>query len=191
MSVLDEPYFHDEEAAFAKLESINWPNGPVCPHCGGLDRIYPLKSVRSKASKKNPQGLIRHGLKKCGHAIAGSNSRPRSAPYSRAVGHGGCGSGERRAHGGFDTHSLCRFKALPYTRQINSSVGRITQRTTRGRSRCPCNGDSTLLLSCGIALARKPNHVPRLQTLRRSRSAAASKPCHSLRNQNSQDPWVC
>ena len=67
MSVLDAPHFHDEEAAFAKLESIVWPNGPVCPHCGATDRIYPLKGVRSKPSKKNPDGIVRHGLKKCGH----------------------------------------------------------------------------------------------------------------------------
>ena len=67
MSVLNAPHFHDEEAAFAKLESIVWPNGPVCTHCGATDRIYPLKNVRSKPSKKNPEGIVRHGLKKCGH----------------------------------------------------------------------------------------------------------------------------
>jgi len=67
MSVLNAPYFHDEEAAFAKLESIVWPDGPVCPHCGALDRIYALKGVRSKPSKKHPQGIERFGLKKCGH----------------------------------------------------------------------------------------------------------------------------
>jgi len=66
MSVLNQPYFHDEAAAFAKLESVLWPNGPVCPHCGCTHRIYDLKGVRSKASKKNPEGLVRHGLKKCG-----------------------------------------------------------------------------------------------------------------------------
>lgn len=66
MSVLSAPHFHDEAAAFAKLESVVWPNGPVCPHCGGTVRIYPLKDVRSKPSKKNPEGVVRHGLKKCG-----------------------------------------------------------------------------------------------------------------------------
>jgi transposase-like protein len=39
MSILSAPYFHDEAAAIAKLESIVWPNGPVCPHCGGVERI--------------------------------------------------------------------------------------------------------------------------------------------------------
>src|SRR5215218_17563 len=36
MSVLSKPYFHDEAAAFAHLESILWPNGPVCAHCGSF-----------------------------------------------------------------------------------------------------------------------------------------------------------
>ena len=67
MSILNAKHFHDEEAAFAELESILWPNGPVCPHCGSLDRIYVLKGVRSKPSKKHPKGVERFGLKKCGH----------------------------------------------------------------------------------------------------------------------------
>lgn len=67
MSVLNKPHFQSEEAAFAKLESLIWPNGPVCPHCGGKERIYSLDGVRSKPSKKNPDGIVRHGLKKCGH----------------------------------------------------------------------------------------------------------------------------
>ena len=68
MSVLSKPYFHDEKAAFDQLESIVWPTGPVCPHCGNADenRIYVLAGVLSKPSKKNPEGAERHGLKKCG-----------------------------------------------------------------------------------------------------------------------------
>src|SRR4029079_3013232 len=66
MSVLNAPHFHDEAAAFAEMEAILWPDGPVCPKCGALDRIYPLKGVRSKPSKKHPNGVERFGLKKCG-----------------------------------------------------------------------------------------------------------------------------
>lgn len=65
MSILSKAYFHDEAAAFAKLESIVWPTGAVCPHCGNAGKIYDLKGVRSKPSKKNPEGVERHGLKKC------------------------------------------------------------------------------------------------------------------------------
>ena len=31
---LSNPIFHDENAAREHLESIMWPDGPVCPHCG-------------------------------------------------------------------------------------------------------------------------------------------------------------
>lgn len=66
MSVLNRSHFYDEKAAFAYVESILWPQGPVCPHCGSMDRGYALKGVRSKASEKNPEGIERHGLYKCG-----------------------------------------------------------------------------------------------------------------------------
>lgn len=66
-SVLNEAYFHDEAAAFKALEAIVWPEGPTCPHCGATDRIGRLEGVRSKPSKKNPEGVIRHGLHKCYH----------------------------------------------------------------------------------------------------------------------------
>ncbi len=58
MSVLSQPQFHDEEAAFAWLEATLWPNGPVCCHCGGIGRIGKIKA--------NPEKRVRHGLRKCG-----------------------------------------------------------------------------------------------------------------------------
>ena len=65
MYVLSKPYFHDEAAAFAHVESVIWPHGPVCPHCGNVGKMYALKGVRTKPSKKNPEGVERHGLYKC------------------------------------------------------------------------------------------------------------------------------
>lgn len=65
MSILSKPYFHDEKEAFAYVESIIWQDGPVCPHCGECERINALVGVRSKPSKKNPEGVERFGLKKC------------------------------------------------------------------------------------------------------------------------------
>ena len=58
MSVLSQPQFHDEDAAFAWLEETLWPQGPVCPHCGGMGRIGKIKA--------NPEKRIRLGLHKCG-----------------------------------------------------------------------------------------------------------------------------
>ncbi len=65
MSILSKAYFHDEAEAFKHVESILWADGRVCTHCGTVDNSYPLKGVRSKASKKNPEGVERHGLYKC------------------------------------------------------------------------------------------------------------------------------
>ena len=67
MSVLSSPHFHDEAKAFEYLESIVWADGVNCPHCGvNGGRVYDLSGVRSKPSKKHPNGKVRHGLKKCG-----------------------------------------------------------------------------------------------------------------------------
>ena len=65
MSVLSAPYLHDEAAAFEHVESMLWVDGPVCPHCGVVDKAFRLTGVRSKPSKKNPEGKERHGLWKC------------------------------------------------------------------------------------------------------------------------------
>src|SRR5262249_51286330 len=47
-SVLDAKCFHDEASAYAWVEARVWPEGPICPHCGGTDRISKMggKSTR-------------------------------------------------------------------------------------------------------------------------------------------------
>jgi transposase-like protein len=47
-SALSAPHFNNEEAAYAYVEARIWPEGPVCPHCGGVERIGKLggKSTR-------------------------------------------------------------------------------------------------------------------------------------------------
>jgi transposase-like protein len=47
-SILDAKHFHDEAAAYAYLESRLWPSGPVCPHCGGVDRIGKLQGKSTR-----------------------------------------------------------------------------------------------------------------------------------------------
>lgn len=53
MSNFSAPHFHNEEAAYAYVEARLWPTGPVCPHCGGTDRISKMqgKSTRVGAYK--------------------------------------------------------------------------------------------------------------------------------------------
>jgi transposase-like protein len=52
-SVLSNKHFHNEEAAYAYVEARLWPNGPICPHCGGVDRIGKMggRSTRVGAYK--------------------------------------------------------------------------------------------------------------------------------------------
>ena len=40
--LLSDPVYHDEDAARAYLESVRWPDGPFCPHCGVTEGIRPL-----------------------------------------------------------------------------------------------------------------------------------------------------
>lgn len=37
-SILSASHFYNEEAAYEYVEARLWPNGPVCPHCGGIER---------------------------------------------------------------------------------------------------------------------------------------------------------
>ena len=53
-SVLSHKHFHDEDEAFAYVEARVWPQGPVCPHCGGVERI---SKMQGKSTRK--------GLYKC------------------------------------------------------------------------------------------------------------------------------
>lgn len=50
---MTDPIFTDEAKAREHLEAIRWPNGkPVCPHCGGFERVYRL------SGKSHRPGLI-------------------------------------------------------------------------------------------------------------------------------------
>ncbi len=48
MSALDAKHFHDEKAAYAYVEKRLWPQGPVCPRCGSMDRIGKLKGKSTR-----------------------------------------------------------------------------------------------------------------------------------------------
>lgn len=36
MSDLSAPHFDNETAARRYLETLRWPDGPICPHCGNM-----------------------------------------------------------------------------------------------------------------------------------------------------------
>lgn len=53
-------HFSDPDKAREFLESLRWPDGPICPHCGELNNAYRLEA---KSNSKRP---VRKGVWKCG-----------------------------------------------------------------------------------------------------------------------------
>lgn len=43
MDTFSADHFRDDTAARKYLESLLWPEGPVCPHCSALNRAYATK----------------------------------------------------------------------------------------------------------------------------------------------------
>ena len=39
---LTDLIFHDEDKAREHFERLGWPDGPFCPHCGEVDKVYRL-----------------------------------------------------------------------------------------------------------------------------------------------------
>ena len=57
MCDLNAPHFQKEDKARDYLEAVRWPDGAVCPHCGGCDRVYAIAPDEEKK--------IRKGLYQC------------------------------------------------------------------------------------------------------------------------------
>jgi transposase-like protein len=38
--------FHDDKSCRKHLESVRWPDGPVCPGCGAVNNAVPVTAVR-------------------------------------------------------------------------------------------------------------------------------------------------
>src|SRR5438552_8777080 len=47
-SILSAPHFHSEEAAYRFVEARVWPRGPICPHCGGVERNRSLSGSSTR-----------------------------------------------------------------------------------------------------------------------------------------------
>src|SRR5262245_26222903 len=55
------PYFVSEDKARELLESMRWPNGPICPHCGAKD---PYK-LNPKPGSSTRKGVYKCRVKEC------------------------------------------------------------------------------------------------------------------------------
>src|SRR5947209_2467066 len=53
--------YSDDDKARALLESLRWPDGPICPHCKNDGETKPVYKIVPKPGSKT-----RKGLHKCG-----------------------------------------------------------------------------------------------------------------------------
>lgn len=56
-TALNAPYFHDDTEARKYLESVRWPNGPVCPHCKSTGEHSAIEGKGGEKGKKARPGL--------------------------------------------------------------------------------------------------------------------------------------
>lgn len=47
-STISDKYFHDEQTAYDFVEKLLWPEGPICPHCGGVERISKMQGKSTR-----------------------------------------------------------------------------------------------------------------------------------------------
>lgn len=47
-SVLSDKHFHNETEAYKWVEARVWPQGPTCPHCGGVERISKMEGKSTR-----------------------------------------------------------------------------------------------------------------------------------------------
>jgi transposase-like protein len=48
LSAVHDDALYDEAKAYDLVESVLWPDGPVCPHCGSLDHASPMKGKSTR-----------------------------------------------------------------------------------------------------------------------------------------------
>lgn len=129
MSVLNHPYFRDEEAAHSFLESILWMNGTTCSHCGVIGTAYKIAA--------NPEKHVRYGLWKCRDCRKQFTCRVGTVfehvrmPLHKAL-HAAyllCASKK-----GVSAHQISRMLDQPEGRLVHRSSGSRSHDTSYGRT---------------------------------------------------------
>ena len=107
-ALFTQPRFNDDYAAREHLEALRWPQGAVCPHCGGADRQSKLEGTSH-----------RPGLYFCGHCrsqytvTVGTVFERSKVPLHKWV---------------LATHLLCSSKKGMSSHQLHRTLG-VTYKT--------------------------------------------------------------
>jgi len=108
-SILSQKFFFDEEAAFAHVESILWPDGPICPKCGSINnagRLIVGETTRAKKVK--------------GKIVKGADGQPVMVTYPARHGLWKCKAKECRAQFTVRQGTLFEESRLPMTKWLQA-----------------------------------------------------------------------
>jgi transposase-like protein len=100
--------FNDEDAAREHLESIRWPNGPECPHCGGTER-----NSRLNGASHRPGLLFCGDCRKQFSVTVGTVFERSKVPLSKWL---------------YACHLMCASKKAVSSKQLERMLG-ITYKT--------------------------------------------------------------
>ena len=103
-----EARFNDEDVAREHLESIRWPNGPECPHCGGTER-----NSRLNGASHRPGLLFCGDCRKQFSVTVGTVFERSKVPLSKWL---------------YACHLMCASKKAVSSKQLERMLG-VTYKT--------------------------------------------------------------
>ena len=73
LSIADNPIFHDATAVCEWLETLLWPDGSVCPHCGLVGAAYKLSGKKQRPGIYKCKGCEEQFTVMVGRIVEGSH----------------------------------------------------------------------------------------------------------------------
>ena len=154
----NDPIFTDDNAAREALESVRWPDGPVCPHCGAMENIA---RVEGKKQSHRPGLLYCNACKGQFTVTVGTVFERSKIPLSKWW---------------LATHLMCSSKKGVSSHQIHRTLG-VTYKTAwfmthrireamRSGSLAPMGGNGGTVEADETFIGREPT-APRPRNRRR------------------------
>ena len=146
MNILQDPVFHDEDAAYQHVESILWPDGPICPKCGSLDNAYRMKGKRARPGLRRCRDCKKDFTVKIGTIFEDSHVKMHQWMQAMYL---MCASKK-----GFSAHQLHRTLGVTY-KTAWFMEHRIREAMRSGNLRAPLGGEGKKVEADETFIGRK------------------------------------
>ena len=146
MNILQDQIFHDEEAAYHHVESILWPDGPICHKCGSLDNAYQMKGKTARPGLRRCRDCKKDFTVKIGTIF--EDSHVKMHQWMQAL-YLMCASKK-----GFSAHQLYRMLGVTY-KTAWFMVHRIREAMRSGSFKAPLGGEGKKVEADETFIGRK------------------------------------